>query len=247
MKQQLMTLGAQPSAINGWTWVCLVKSRYFRGVAQEESALKVQAKETYRSALQMVEDIPGNAMNSVELRYWTERLSGRACTLAAPAERMSTINEANSALLMFRSWSKYGQTQTTKTVATPASDGAPRRRLWGLYYRLLSQILASGLVYTDSPDAPLASQQGQPSVGARARQRKELKEVETSYETAMLQETRFPTAEQSNEEVELWCSQVIDNWRILCGSRWQDGDLGGGGKESVGRGVLDVSPLIRSS
>ena len=55
-----------------------------------------------------------------------------------------------------------------------------------------------------------------------------------------MNELTFPKADEGNEEIEEWCNEVMQNWRILCGDEWQDDDLGSGGKEAVGRGVLDV-------
>ena len=55
-----------------------------------------------------------------------------------------------------------------------------------------------------------------------------------------MNELTFPKANEGNEEIEEWCNDVMQNWRILCGDEWQDHDLESGGKEAVGRGVLDV-------
>jgi hypothetical protein len=56
----------------------------------------------------------------------------------------------------------------------------------------------------------------------------------------MLEEIRFPKADEINEEVEEWVETVIGNWRIFCGGTWGDDDLGEGGKEAVARNVLEV-------
>jgi hypothetical protein len=79
---------------------------------------------------------------------------------------------------------------------------------------------------------------------AKFHQRAELKRVENIYEAMLLKETSFPRASDSNQEIEEWTNAVIANWRFLCGPAWTDEDLGEGGKEAVGRGVLDVSFAI---
>jgi len=72
-------------------------------------------------------------------------------------------------------------------------------------------------------------------------QRAELKRVETTYEGLMLEEIRFPKADEVDEEVEEWVEQVMRNWRVFCGPTWYDEELGEGGQEAAGRNVLDVS------
>lgn len=85
------------------------------------------------------------------------------------------------------------------------------------------------------------AEQSNQSVATRMLQRAELKRVETTYEGLMLQEIRFPKAEEVNEEVEEWVEQVMQNWRVFCGPTWHDEELGEGGQATAGRTVLDVS------
>lgn len=79
--------------------------------------------------------------------------------------------------------------------------------------------------------------------GARLRQSSELRRVEATYEGLLLKETVFPNADETNLEVLNWADRVMSNWSVFCGSDWQDKDLGGGGKEAMSRGVLEVSVL----
>jgi hypothetical protein len=67
--------------------------------------------------------------------------------------------------------------------------------------------------------------------------------VESSMEAKLLDETRFPRANERNERVEKWIDAVMQNWRIMCGPTWQEAELGEGGKNALARGVLDVSLL----
>ena len=119
--------------------------------------------------------------------------------------------------------------------------GVPRRRVWKAYYNTLSKILQGGLPYPP----PGASAEGSSSASvenfhARLQQRAELQHVQTIYESLMLEEVKFPKADEINQEIEEWVESVVGNWRVLCGSTWRDDDLGEGGKEGVARSVLEV-------
>ena len=74
----------------------------------------------------------------------------------------------------------------------------------------------------------------------RRQQHRELKQVQSSYETTLLRETNFPKANESNQEVNEWVELVINNWRVLCGPNWTEEELGHGGKQAVARDTLDV-------
>jgi cargo-transport protein YPP1 len=119
--------------------------------------------------------------------------------------------------------------------------GIPRRHVWKAYHNTLSNTLQGGLPYP----LPGASAEGSPSPSvenfhARLQQRAELQHVQNTYESLMLEEIKFPRADEVNQEIEEWVESVVGNWRVLCGSTWQDDDLGEGGKEGVSRGVLEV-------
>ena len=192
-------------------------------------------------------DIPKDVASSSEYRYWAERVVARACALETQESPSTTLQQANRTLVKYRAWAGFWQQNAARNVSETrlSKEDTPRRQVWSAYYKFLSTVLASDLEYTTSPHSPLAlGGQSQPgSEGAKTRQRAELLQVEKTYETLILQETRFPKATQTNEETEVWIDQVIANWRILCGPRWTDADLGEGGKQAVGRGVLDVSAL----
>jgi hypothetical protein len=114
-----------------------------------------------------------------------------------------------------------------------------RHRLsaWKAYYATLSIILQNDIPYELGPEVTAATGK----TNAKLPQRTELKRVEVIYENLLLKETHFPKASDGNQEIEEWADAVMLNWRVLCGPTWGDDDLGEGGKEAVGRGVLDVS------
>jgi hypothetical protein len=116
---------------------------------------------------------------------------------------------------------------------------------WKSYYDTLSTIIRNDLPYDVGAAHSVSEKpamQGQNSL--RLQQRAELKRVETIYESLLIKETHFPKASESNLEIAIWIDSVIHNWRLLCGASWSDNDLGEGGKEGVGRSVIDVSVLL---
>jgi hypothetical protein len=113
---------------------------------------------------------------------------------------------------------------------------------WKAYYDTLSTTIRYNLPYdADTIPAPSEKSALDNHTSARLQQRAELKRVETIYENLLIKETHFPKASESNHEVEVWVESVIANWRVLCGPSWTDEEFGEGGKEGVGRSVLDVS------
>lgn len=238
-----------PLDISPNTRVAILKNRYFLGIAHEQQANPAAAAKSYQSALKAVQNAPANVASASEYRIWAERLLGRASLLVADQDTPSTLSQANTALIAFRNWSTYWDQIPGKASPSSTSIHAqfdvPRRDVWGRYYRLLSFILASPLVYSPSPSAPLTFHSEVSTLEqltqARLQQRAELKRVETVYETLLLQETRFPKASQSNHEMEKWAQQAVNNWQIFCGSSWRDVELGEGGKAAVSRSMLDVS------
>lgn len=151
---------------------------------------------------------------------------------------------------MFRAWASFWQRAppptTSSATSTSRTDISPRQ-VWKAYYDLLSVILQHGLLYTpvgsqrtDLLVVPWSGIADERYVDAKVKQRAELKRIEATYESLLLNETQFPKASQTNAEVEEWVEQAVGNWRILCGTDWTDSELGEGGKEAIGRGMLDV-------
>ena len=241
---QIASFGKRPSDTSGYTRVCVVKSRYFLGFAHEQEGSIEQARLIYDYAIQYTNSTQGDVAASSEYRLWTERLLSRACSLEMGDSDISTTSQASAALLRFRDWTRFWDRSAGSSVAASMSYDMPKRLVWGRYYRLLSRLLATGLVVTESKTSPISSRNMSTSdetlTSSRRKQRAELKRVEATCETLLLEETRFPKASQNNTEVELFAEQAVKNWRILNGSFWREADLGEGGKEAVTRGVLDI-------
>ncbi|GME42465.1 filamentation protein [Neofusicoccum parvum] len=239
-------------SFTGWTQVCIVKTAYLKGVAQEKTGAVADAIKTYESILHFVgSDILSSA--SLQFKTWSEALLARLCLLLDLNHPSDRPEEPNAALHAFRLWSRLmenGKAQFAGEAMTDPPD--MRRAVWKAYYDTLSIILRRGLLYSGSsdPDQALLGDAAEHAsedqyMSARLQQRAELKLVETVYEGLLLKETCFPKASETNEEVDSWAESVMSNWRIICGPAWTDEELGEGGKSAVGKGVLDI--LYRAS
>lgn len=176
---------------------------------------------------------------------WTERLLVRLCQLCDQSTETGEYVEPQEALQAYRFWAKYWD----NTGKGSGAEGMARyrRSAWKAYYDTLSVILQHDMHYSPESTALGNETAGaaekpplQPHPSVKLQQRAELKKVETIYESLLLKETQFPKASDTNREIEAWADAVMDNWRVLCGPTWSDRDLGEGGKEAVGTGVLDV-------
>lgn len=174
---------------------------------------------------------------------WTESLLGRLCQLSDQSQGSSGLIGPSDALQTFRAFAKFSENAARATVSSDTADHAKSRRLaWKAYYDTLSTIIRYNLPYDAGTTHAVSEKPAlHDQTSARLQQRAELKRVETIYENLLIKETHFPKASETNHEVEVWVDSIIENWRVLCGASWTDNDLGEGGKEGVGRSVIDVS------
>jgi hypothetical protein len=259
----LLKFGATGTHSPWWIQVCGVKAAYIKGFGQEKSNSIDDALETYTSMLIFLSSVPSPGSMSPEFRLWCERLLTRMVALvmgSGPGERL----DLNRTLQVFHLWTSLfslkpvaqksmpydQQTRPPPPVELGSEVLYSRWDVWTAYYKTLSYILRNGFVYSPSYSeaSPLivASRFGisdEDFLKVRLQQRAELKMVESSMEAKLLEETRFPRANERNERVEKWIDAVMQNWRIMCGPTWQDAELGEGGKNALARGVLDVSLL----
>lgn len=230
------------------TRLAVIKSCYFLGVAREQSVSLESALLAYKQALPAIDHAPVNLAALPEYRTWASRLLGRICSLQSNQEDTTTLSAANTALISFRAWARLWDTDSAARTSSPSYSLGPfdisNKDVWAMYYHFLSFVLVSDLVYTTSADSPLALYSPEAPIKdlakLRLRQRVELRQVETAYESLLLHKTKFPQASQSNQEVEDWANSVVSNWAIFCGPRWRDIDLGESGKAGIGRSTLDI-------
>jgi tetratricopeptide (TPR) repeat protein len=220
-----------------WTKVCALKASYIKGSAQSKTGATAEALETFESALPVLSSVSSSQKQGKELKSWTELFLTGFCIISSLAikSKISSILESET-LTGFRAWARFWDTQGP----VPTGGRAPqaevsRRHVWREYYVTLSDLLQKEFPF---PTTALATAYVQAST--RLQQRAELKRVEARYESLLLSEVQFPKAEEASPEVESFVDIVMQNWRVLCGSSWQEEDLGEGGAEAVSKGVLDI-------
>lgn len=211
------------------------------GLSLEETNSLGEAIRTYESMLPYITSLPSTFANTPEHRYWTESLLTRHCMLSSRHVSANQVSPSISVvppsrvLAPFRAYSKYWDTKSASSTGTLFKAGdrhSSYLRTWGHYYDTLSILLQRETT--------------QHVFGSRLQQGIELKKVEATYESILLEETKFPKADQANSQIESWVDQVMANWRVMCGHTWQYDDLREGGKVALGRGVLDVSRFSES-
>ncbi|KAF4762838.1 hypothetical protein HAV15_000811 [Penicillium sp. str.  len=226
--------GEQPTS---WTEVCLVKGCYIKATAQSTAADVNETLETFASLTPWLSGGKLASITTPQFLKWSESLLGNGALLASiEVTKHTTYSDprhADIALQLLRLWVAHPAVKQGGSATNPSSVDsfslAPRASVWTAYYRFLTAVLQGGLTYTgpnDGPDRPQLCS--------------ELRRVETIYERNLLSEVMFPTASSQNSQVEEWVEQVIRNWQVLCGPEWQDSDVGEGGQDAVGRGVLEI-------
>ncbi|KAF2654221.1 hypothetical protein K491DRAFT_483969 [Lophiostoma macrostomum CBS 122681] len=234
-------LSSQGSSPSGWARVCIVKGAFLKGTSQDRTGSLGDAIQTYSAVLPWLSSLPTLGAESSLFLMWTERLLVRLCQLVNQSAETGQYADAEEALRIYRFWAKFWEITGNGTSAEGMSR--PRRSAWKAYYDTLSAILRYNMPYSSEPrslDNNTTSSQARQHSIIKLHQRAELKRVETVYESLLLKETHFPKASENNREIEAWTDAVMQNWRQLCGPTWSDEDLGEGGKEAVGRGVLDI-------
>ncbi|ORY17680.1 hypothetical protein BCR34DRAFT_555302 [Clohesyomyces aquaticus] len=232
---------------SGWTKACLAKGVFVKGHSQEKVASVEDAVDTYSSILAWLSSLQSLVAESPQFKAWTERSLVRLCQLSDQSSGIGEYIEATDALQTYRFWANYWESTANGGAADGTDAGMNRRLAWKAYYDTLSTLLRHDIPYNaESAAVENRSQNAsgksppQKQHNMRLQQRAELKRVETVYESLLLKETYFPKASESSDEIEAWTDAVMDNWRVLCGPTWNDIDLGEGGKEGVGRCVLDI-------
>ncbi|KAF1933537.1 TPR-like protein [Didymella exigua CBS 183.55] len=230
-------ISGQAASLTGWSKVCVVKGTFLKGSAQERIGATADAVKAYTSILPWLSSQTGE---SAQFRMWTESLLGRLCQLSDQSEGSSGIIGPVDALQTFRALARFSE--GGRSAGFDSAGHAQSHRLaWKSYYNTLSTIIRHELPYeAGTIQAPTEKPAVHDRTPLRLQQRAELKRVETFYENLLIKETHFPKASESNREIEVWVESVISNWRILCGASWTDSDLGEGGKEGIGRSVIDI-------
>lgn len=229
-----------------WLQVCGIRAVYLRGFAQEKIGATSEGLRTYRTLTPFLLSSPTLAAMNPQFRLWTERLLTRTIAASMTASTSPEYEDFDQLLRTFHLWTSLFKSNSTR-VDLGAEVQFSRWDVWLAYYRTLSTILQRDLLYspayTDANPLIVAASSSvsySEYLDARLQQRAELKRVEVSIETKLLEETRFPKANERNERIEIWVDAVMSNWHVMCGPSWTDEGLGEGGKPGIARGVLDV-------
>jgi cargo-transport protein YPP1 len=223
----------------GWTKVCAVKASHIKGTSLVKTGAHAKALETFKATLPILSSISAKSVDgSREQRTWTELLLTQFCMLSSHTikSKLSSLLESET-LSAFRAWASFWEHSQSSSPAGgyAAYSDVSRRQIWKEYYVTLTTILQQGLPF---PITSMATAYSDSST--RGQQQAELQRVESKYEDLLLREVQFPRADQTSNEVEEWTNLVVQNWRVLCGNGWLEGDQDQSGKEAVSRRVLDI-------
>lgn len=208
-----------------------------------------EAEKSYRQAIAYLAHVVKVPSQCSELRRWLEELLSRICLFFS--QRPGHLGEA---MASFHLLSQYLDGQAWRPLAckgtfTPQTP----RQVWKAYFETLSKIVQDDLVYHPSPlyrDHESLEHRGlldeDEFAATRMKQRADLRRVGSNYETLLLAETRFPKANEINDDIKSWVELVMGNFNILCGPTWTSQELGVGlgGKAVVARNVLEVRLLL---
>ncbi|KAL2752867.1 hypothetical protein ACRALDRAFT_1052637 [Sodiomyces alcalophilus JCM 7366] len=220
-----------------WTNVCALKAAYLKADCLVVGKQREEALRVFEAALPTLSAIPFSRATGKQLRYCSELFLTEFCMLQSQALHANerSLEDPNS-LACFRSWSAYWDAFGGTLGGHGFRGSVPRRRVWNEYFTALSTILEIDLPY------PTGHLSNIPTEGsARTHLRAELGRVEMAYEGLLLNETKFPRADEEREEVENYVRATMKNWSIVCGRGWSEDDLGSpGDRQTISRRVLDV-------
>lgn len=217
-----------------YTLLCMLKSVYMKTSYRNQEGDVSGSLTIFNSVLPLMHDYESNLLSQPQLLLWSERLLAHIAFIASDGLDVTLPGSdmrIETSLQAFRHWAVISA-QSKETAGDKFGIARPVRRkieVWKAYYYFLSQLVQHGV----DDHAPGEKHN-------RLHQAAELRRVESSYENELLHVTRFPRANESNRIMEDWVEQVIRNWQVLCGKSWPDAELGEGGRNAIGRNVLDI-------
>ncbi|KAF2218772.1 hypothetical protein BDZ85DRAFT_307119 [Elsinoe ampelina] len=229
---------AQQGSLTPILLYTLLKGKYVLGNAYEKNGANAEAEKIYESAIPIIARLQQTVLEHHEAHRWASRVLGELCALELPGQDKQTLESMNRALVRYRSWSVVGRDAPLERNKTQSSS-----RIWRAYHTLLADVFRSNLIYTGSEKQPLAVSTGGLSRFTRSEQRKkqfaELISAAKGYEAALMKETEFPAASETNEAFERFADEVVATWRIAMSSEWSKADLEHPGKLGCTRSVLE--------
>lgn len=234
------------------------------GISQEYTGNISGAAETYKSMLPYISSSEILSSTLGEHRVWVQRLLARYCLLShrhlkSELQHSQEIpislssSAITSALIPFRLWAQFWEASSHRPpkVTTFSSDrgDVSQRLVWQSYYDTFSTYIRmqSNIPLVPKGDQIFSRQAAQHDIRffpeKKSVQCTELKQVQSIYESFLLNELSFPKANEATPEIESWADQVVHNWKIICGPTWRHEDHVNGGKEATSRLVLEVCEL----
>lgn len=217
-----------------YTTVCMLKSIYMRASYRQQEGDVSGSLESFNSVVSWMRERESKLLSQSQLVLWSEQVLAQMAITASEGLDMKSLGverRIETALQGFRHWAIFSA-RSNETAGDEYGRVRPAKQkvdMWRAYYLFLSKLLQHDI---DHP-APRENH-------TRLPQSAELRRVESIYESELLRVTRFPKAQESNRIIENWVEQVIQNWKFLCGRFWPETELGEGGRNAVGRNVLDV-------
>ncbi|RMZ83673.1 hypothetical protein DV738_g1016, partial [Chaetothyriales sp. CBS 135597] len=220
------------STLSLWSKICKVKGAFIRGTLLARDGRRKDAEAAYQSVLPFLDANKEAVHSSPQLAYWSEQVvAALAVATIQDVEKQPGKATHDAAFSTFRRWSELVAADKELLHVAYGHPGPHRSRvsIWKSYHQYVTNLLHT----QRSPAAatpPLT----------RANQVALLRQVEAAYESDLLRNTPFPRAGEANHVIEEWVEQVVANWQVLAGHQGFDGDLGEGGRNSLGRNVIDI-------
>ncbi|KAI9805159.1 MAG: hypothetical protein M1825_000993 [Sarcosagium campestre] len=230
------------SDVTGWSVVCAVKGTFIRGRSLEKTGHQEEGLAAYRSALPVL-SLVSQSTASPEWRYWTEQLLAHCC---AASSKIDEIEFTSDDLDPFREWAQYWKERSSGTLSPKQLGGVGagknhlRRHVWRAYYDTLSATLRHRLPYRPRQNAMLNLPKPETKAFLINDLCIELQDVQETYESIVISEIPFPTANEHNIEIASWVELVMENWLVLCGCIWSKENPHGFGPEYFSRAALDI-------
>ncbi|KAF4547961.1 Hypothetical protein D9617_33g038250 [Elsinoe fawcettii] len=229
---------AQQGSLTPILMFSLLKGKYLQGSAYEKLGSLGEAEKVFESAIRIIANLRQTVLEHHETHRWASRVLGELCALGLSDQEKRTLESMNKSLVRYRAWSGVGRDAPLERNKAQSST-----RIWRAYHSLLADIFKSNLVYTASEEQPLAVSTSKISRSTQTVQRNkqfaELKSVAKGCEAALMKETDFPKANETNEVFETFADEVVQIWRIITSSEWSNADLGEQGKIGCTRNVLE--------
>ncbi len=208
-----------------WTKICIVKAAYIKGSIFASRQSLLEADLALERVIPLLDLNKPAIASTPHLSYWSEQLLAEIA-LMRTTQDMS--DGGDSATPAFRHWAQLSSKGAQPSPSAYGYARSPKDRflVWCAYYQHLSRLLQKAW--------PMAASH------ARTDLVRELRRVESAYENDLMRNVQFPKASESNQLIEEWVEQVISNWETLCGPQWVESDLGEGGRNSIGRNVVEI-------